>query len=370
MTPQICYILYSDFPAPRRASKTRAPSKKDKRTTRGLDIEDKEAELRRKIMHWKRDVQPVYMPNLRRRDSPSESELDYDVGPEDCDVWDIRLHLPSEFAAETRDRLCAPGLADKEFRLRLAQADDSLEDLRRALRSVSTLTRHQSTHTAGAGVAANTRMLTLIAKHKAKVGRLADRYRAARAALLKLDPDGRRGGWKDRLKELKPEHVKPPRPADGPGQGTFSLSWIWLSEPNGDDKSLRVEWAKSLARVERWEEETVLVPVEMRRVLRNLMWKARWWRTTAAAQAARSLTLQAGYLAYAEKQAHYLEELAAEFSSQWLSLFKEHGLPTPSGWLHACQVICTTTRRIKRRRHRTKLRIRAVAEQEEASLQT
>lgn len=321
----------------RRALKKRAPAstKTDRRTLRGLDVEDKAAELRRKITQWKRDIQPVYMPGLNGNGadrSSSESDSESDVGDEDCEVWDLRLHLPSEFDAEKRDRLCTAGLADKEFRLREAQADDSLDELRRALRSVSTLTRHQRTQTAGAGVAANTRMLTLIAKHKAKVDRLADRYRVARVALLNLDPDGLRGGWKNRLQELKPEHVRPPKADDGPGQGSFVLSWIWLSTPGGNgegghDESLRVEWAKSLARAERWEEETVLVPVEMRRVLRNLVWKARWWRETAAAKVACSLRLQSGFVAYAEKQAFYLEELAGEFSTQWLSLFNEHGPP-------------------------------------------
>ncbi len=168
----------------RRALKARpAITKKDKRTARGLDVEDKEAELRRKIVQWTHHVQPVYMPGLNGGDAGSESDVE-DVGAEDCEVWDMRLHLPSEFASEQRHRVCAPGLADKELRLRVAQADDSLDDLRKTLRTVSTLTRHQRTHTAGAGVAANTRMLTLIAKHKAKVLRIADRYPAQPARLF------------------------------------------------------------------------------------------------------------------------------------------------------------------------------------------
>lgn len=108
---------------------------------------------------------------------------------------------------------------------------------------------HQSTQTAGAGAAANTQMLTLIAKQRAKVDRLPERYRAARAALLKLDPTGELGEWRECIQVLKPEHVKPPRPVDGPGQGLFGPSWIWLSVPGpggqgSHDEGLRVEWAK------------------------------------------------------------------------------------------------------------------------------
>ncbi len=122
-----------------------------------------------------------------------------------------------------------------------------------------------------------------------------------------------------------------------------------------------MEWARSLARAERWEEEVVLIPIEMRRVLRGLVWKARWWKDTALTAPARSLRGSAGIKGYAAKQADILEGRAHEFASLWLTLFDEHDLPTPSGWPHSCNDILTREHHVVRRRHRQKLFVSARA---------
>ncbi len=353
--------------------------------TRSLSVEDKGAELYRKIVQWKRVVQPIYMPGLRvSSDDGEEDTVNQSAEDGVLNVCEINLNLPSSLSIDQQMSACVPGLLEKEHCLRLAQAEDSLVELRRALRTQSTLHRHQRTQTAGAGVAANTRMQSLIAKHKLKEVRLAEWYRAARDALLSLDPEG---DWKTRLQDLCPQDVRPPFKLDGEGEGTRTQTWIWLMgaagltladlasieegaiDPTAGelDEGLRVEWAKSLARVERWEEELILVPIEMTRVLCNLVHKARWWQETAAATPARSQLLKSGYMAYAEKQAHVFESLAYSFSSLWLQLFAEHGLPEPLGWPQTCRTIqFQSTHGVVRRRHRMKLRIRALAlEQEE-----
>lgn len=43
------------------------------------------------------------------------------------------------------------------------------------------------------------------------------------------------------------------------------------------NKTMRIEWSKSRARLQRWEEEVDLVVEEMRRVLVLLDWKKGWW---------------------------------------------------------------------------------------------
>ncbi|KAH9896559.1 hypothetical protein C8Q73DRAFT_628610, partial [Cubamyces lactineus] len=42
-------------------------------------------------------------------------------------------------------------------------------------------------------------------------------------------------------------------------------------------ESLRMEWAQSRARVQRWAEEDKLLVEEMHRVLVYFAWQALWW---------------------------------------------------------------------------------------------
>ncbi|KLO05116.1 hypothetical protein SCHPADRAFT_947170 [Schizopora paradoxa] len=352
---------------------------KSSSTTRSLAIEDKESELRRKIAQWKLDIQPKYMPGIPV--APANDDLNDDGGGDHAgEVWEVPLCLPSSFSAEQRRTYCAPGVEEKERRLRFAQAEDALDELRRVLRAVLALDTHKGKQTAGSGVAANTRMQTLLSRHRAKQDRIAERYRAARKALCALDPVGAsaKEGWGNRLKVLNKSHVTPPVAEDGQSEGRLELSWIWLTSsgkahplatidslPEGEyDDSLRTEWAKSLARAERWEEEVILIPIEMRRVLRNMVFGAREWRLNsqqAISSSSKSTRIQAGYAAYAEKQAYILEELAQDYATLWLSLFREYGIDTPSGWPHMCSVERPIKRRVERRRDRMKNRVQAHA---------
>lgn len=67
---------------------------------------------------------------------------------------------------------------------------------------------------------------------------------------------------------------------DGPGDGSYFRSWIWLLNPRAPDATdvgvgeegaseedvnelLRVEWTTSFARLERWAEEVELLQEEM-----------------------------------------------------------------------------------------------------------
>ncbi len=79
--------------------------------------------------------------------------------------------------------------------------------MKRRLRKGATLWKHKKDHIAGTGVAANTRMQTAIAKQESKTRSEAERYRAARSALLVLCPTGK---WKKRLLELADRDMRPP----------------------------------------------------------------------------------------------------------------------------------------------------------------
>jgi hypothetical protein len=102
----------------------------------------------------------------------------------------IRLWLPSSLPASLRESGCVSGLLEKECRLRLAEADDALVALRRQLRITTSVFNYKKTHVSGTGQKANTRARTLLSQLTTKTRLIADRYRAARKALLVLDPDG------------------------------------------------------------------------------------------------------------------------------------------------------------------------------------
>lgn len=115
----------------------------------------------------------------------------------------------------------------KEARLRVAQADDSLVELRRLLRITAGLTEYKHTQV-GYGQAPNTRARSQISRFKDKVTLAAQRYRAAHQALLALDPQG---PWITRLHHLDDSHIRWPSKNPDEGEGTREISWIWRSHP-------------------------------------------------------------------------------------------------------------------------------------------
>lgn len=81
---------------------------------------------------------------------------------------------------------------------------------------------------------------------------------------------------------------------------------------------LQVEWTKAKCRVDRWEEEVVLLDEEMRRVLVYCAWKADWWKETGQrARTVESPVLHEGIQAYAAQQAHQEYSMAENFASKW-----------------------------------------------------
>lgn len=91
---------------------------------------------------------------------------------------------------------------------------------------------------------------------------------------------------------------------------------------------MRVEWAKSHARAQRWSEEVVLVIEEMRRVIKYLDWKASWWRDQATLRSSTARPdIISGLHAYAERQADLMVLMAKSFASSWYSILDASHLP-------------------------------------------
>ena len=91
---------------------------------------------------------------------------------------------------------------------------------------------------------------------------------------------------------------------------------------------MRIEWAKSHARTQRWSEEMVLVIEEMRWVIQYLDWKALWWHSqgTVRSSTARPDILS-GLIAYTECQADLMVNLAKSFASLWHPILAASQLP-------------------------------------------
>jgi hypothetical protein len=94
---------------------------------------------------------------------------------------------------------------------------------------------------------------------------------------------------------------------------------------------VRVEWARSDARADRWEEDIIFIMEEMRRILRFSDWKAEWWVEQGGARSNISDELREGLTAYAAKQESILRILAMTFADEWYPELARSGL-VPSDW--------------------------------------
>ncbi len=218
----------------RRSLRVQLEAKKDNKLTyQSVSIDEKEVNLRRKITLWFA-IQHIYMPcvdTLRPAPTARDEAGVADDGevtlPESISAADVSLNLPESLPAGLRSQLPSKLLA-KHRRLRLAQAEDAMNSMKKHLRKGATLFKHKKDHIAGTGVAANTRMQSAIARQESKTQLQAERYRAARDALVILCPLGK---WKKRLVLLLDTDVRPPAPEGNTGEGRRKLTWIWRMRP-------------------------------------------------------------------------------------------------------------------------------------------
>jgi hypothetical protein len=232
------------------------------------DLEDKCTSLRNQISRW-REIQLLYMPCVGTLLAQCNAATTATESPTIALAESIPLHLPSSLLEQLRQLPDISTVLDKELRLCIAQADDSLADIRRQRRIISGLWQFKKTNVNGTGKRSSTRMQTLYARFNLRTQRCHE-------------------SWQSRLKDLKDNDIRGPgRDSDGSGNSRYEPSWIWLvpqvsSAPDMEDSelalddSLQVEWAKSPARKERWEEEVLIIQEEMRRVIMYQHWRALW----------------------------------------------------------------------------------------------
>ncbi|KAF9777745.1 hypothetical protein BJ322DRAFT_1015458 [Thelephora terrestris] len=250
-------------------------------------IQEKRNILMRQIRRWQQ-AQLVYMPGATTLSVPAHNYNANNEDPKDLEVPEnIHLIVPSKVEPTQRDATCLHRVAEYEQQLRLAQVQDSLIELRHARQIRHTLLMNHQTQITGQGQRANTKSCTIIRSIEERISKFVQHYRAAYNTLVQLDPSGE---WQETYLELKDRDNRGPGKEDderGPGDGSYTFSWIWLANPRAHDASvvvnggdaasdeevtdiLRVQWTTSQARTARWCEEVELLQEEMRRVVSGL----------------------------------------------------------------------------------------------------
>jgi hypothetical protein len=144
-----------------------------------------------------RDEQAHFMPGLGAQ-LATQPATESSKRPEE-----MRLHLPSSFPKDVRDRICVADLPAEEERLRLAGAHEALRDLRRQLRI--RIVAYQFKRKNTSSQAAYTKSQALQSGIEERIKKAVSCYRTAREALLGLRGPG---AWEDILQVLRPEDIR------------------------------------------------------------------------------------------------------------------------------------------------------------------
>ena len=195
------------------------------------DLEEKRTSLRNRIQQW-RQVQLEYTPCVAPFLVQPPSLTGLTEYPDDNESLSVEpaefipLHLPSSLPQHLRQLPELASVLENERRLRVAQADDALAEIRRQRRIISGLWQFKKINVDGTGNRTCTRMRALYNRFTLRKRRYAECYRAARSALLLLDPNG---DWQLRLRDLHDNDIRGPGKDDsGLGNGRYEPSWIWL----------------------------------------------------------------------------------------------------------------------------------------------
>ncbi|KAJ3501460.1 hypothetical protein NLJ89_g9327 [Agrocybe chaxingu] len=322
----------------------------DKATARQAGgLTEQRNQLTARIRSWE-VLLPIYLPGVLQHQADlraANASLKEAEHPEDQVLW-----LPSRLPADVRRRICVEGLPRIEERLRTAQCYDALNAIRHVLKIKSRLVKFKNKNVRGQRE--GTRSRAVIDRVHERARAVAAKYRAGRAAKLRLSGPG---DWEKELQVLEDGDIRgyqdPNRLRQRAGRkGTLEDGQIDSSTPaemetedfallpeepgastdndSNDDKNdkndkkideesddiLRSEWAKSRARAARAKEEVLLLREEMRRVLQFLEWKAQWWLGRAELHVEDKSQMEA-LQGYAHAQAALHRSLAHSFRAAW-----------------------------------------------------
>ncbi|KAJ7220390.1 hypothetical protein C8J57DRAFT_1536868 [Mycena rebaudengoi] len=251
-------------------------TRKQATTYQELEFVKRRTVLIKKIQRlW--EMQNIFMPGLRNQLSQEQLQafnVENRKEPES-----IKLFLPSGIAnARAQGAAYAPGIADIEAWMRFAEASETLETIWTGLR----MWTKANTHAQGMQHQVDVRI------HAGKL-----RYRVLEDedvhALNERAMSKEERASEERLRRLGMMNTL----AEGGvaaagvimiGEAHKTLSWIWYnggitgtlcaSDPQ-QQAAVNEKWCKARARVQRWQEEIVMLEEEMHRMLEFSLWQAR-----------------------------------------------------------------------------------------------
>jgi hypothetical protein len=238
------------------------------------------------------------------------------------DVEKMDLLLPSAWPQGLPAILS--GAREKEIQLRIAQADESLEAIRREIchksyiyRTDVRLATNKKAKLRGYS-AANAADRAL--KHQVRI------YKQARWALGQLHAPATAMARYKPLLDSDLKALKSIYSPNEPGQSTATIPWIWkVNRPEGLDSAYiverklsqclprlllmlllvyRINWLRARSKRNRWHEESILVPMEMQWTVQFFFTKAKEWDTLA------SINPRIGPKSYAFRQSAMWTQLA------------------------------------------------------------
>ncbi|KAG1837563.1 hypothetical protein DFJ58DRAFT_846405 [Suillus subalutaceus] len=222
------------------------------------------------------------------------------------------IPLPSNLGMVRCKELGLTDLMKEETALHEGQANDALHAIRVHLGDKAIIFRN--TVRSAKSQASSTRAWTQVRSVEKAVNLNARIYSKCRLQLVKL-PDH------DLLKKylpLKKEHLKASAAVADPnarGQRDATLAWFWCMDVQGDTSGndwmtefYRVNWLRTKALCDRWNEEVILVKHEMQWSINFFNHKAKQWLGHKDNAVSTGLT---GHACYAARQSQIYHQLAA-----------------------------------------------------------
>ncbi|KAG1830857.1 hypothetical protein EV424DRAFT_1470239 [Suillus variegatus] len=270
-------------------------------------------------------------------DCEDYSDFDEDQNP-DLDVHNASIFqpeltvipLPSNIGAVRCRELGLTNLIKEEIALREGQANDALHAIRVHLGDKAVLFRN--TVRSAKSQASSTRAWTQVRSVETAVNLHARIYSKCRSQLAKL-PDH------DLLKKylpLKKEDLKASSAVADPnarGQRDTTLSWFWSLDVQGDTSGndwmtefYRVNWLRTKALRDRWNEEVILVKHEMQWSINFFTHRAKQWLCHMHNATSAGLT---GHTCYAARQSHIYDLLAAHAEDAFRKMIVGIEVPVP-----------------------------------------
>ncbi|KAF6753731.1 hypothetical protein DFP72DRAFT_813809 [Ephemerocybe angulata] len=247
------------------------------------------------------------------------------TGPKTIAPYDLQLWLPSGIGnmapIDTR-------LIEIEYKLREAQAQESLTTLRRCLQRRVTVYDLKKRWIRGQ--APNTKALNLLAQIESQISTAKEEYRQSRRSLLTLGGMLGKVGLEEFYLPLEDSDIRAMSAPDEKRrthETQRTVSWIWRHASAATDnhseyeaEMIKVEWAKSRARAMRFHEEVKIVREEMKQTIRFFAWKEKEWYNRADAKQAQEGVDDAyreGLQAYAKRQGAICLGLRRKFEHMW-----------------------------------------------------